>query len=54
LQNKVFKATPNETTNYDVDTYLKAMKRFQKETRGIVRDSSEYTEIRNNIYRELD
>lgn len=35
------------TMEYDQTAYLKAMKRFQKETRGLPPDAPESVEIRN-------
>ena len=34
-------------------TYLRAMKKFQKETRAILPDSPEYKNVRNEIYRGM-
>lgn len=53
LQNKPVKKESNNTHNYDEDVYIKAMKRFQREARGFVPGSSEYTQIRNKIYGEM-
>ncbi len=39
--------------NYDEDTYILGMKRFQKEARGLVPGTKEYNDIRNKIYGEL-
>lgn len=33
--------------------YLKALKKFQKRARGLIKDSPEYTQLRNQIYKEL-
>jgi hypothetical protein len=44
----------NEWSNLvDDATYIKAMKKFQKETRGILPTSVEYKFIRNKIYSDL-
>lgn len=53
LQNKPVKRQSNNQHQYDDEEYIKAMKKFQKEARGIVPGSKEYDEIRNTIYREL-
>jgi len=53
LQNKAVKRESNNQHNYDEDTYILAMKRFQKEARGLVPGTPEYTAIRNKIYSEL-
>lgn len=39
--------------NFDETEYLQAMKRFQVKTRGMLKDSPEYTQVRNAIYSEL-
>lgn len=36
--------------NYDEDTYLKAMKKFHREARGLMPGSAEYESVRNHIY----
>lgn len=38
---------------YDPEDYLHAMKRFQKETRGMLPHSDEWRNVRNRIYSEL-
>jgi hypothetical protein len=53
LQNKPVKRDPNYRHNYDEDTYIKAMKKFQMEARGLVPGTQEYNAIRNKIYSEL-
>lgn len=53
LQNKAVKRESNNQHSYDEDTYILAMKRFQKEARGLVPGTPEYTAVRNKIYSEL-
>ena len=38
---------------YDSTAYLAAMKEFQARTNGLLKDSDEYTDIRNEIYNRL-
>ncbi len=33
--------------------YIRAMKKFQKEARGLVPRTKEYDEVRNKVYQEL-
>jgi hypothetical protein len=51
--NKPMKKQSNTQVNYDEAEYLKAMKKFQILTRGMLKDSTEYTNVRNEIYSEL-
>ena len=53
LQNKPVKRDPNYRHNYDEETYIKAMKRFQMEARGLIPGTPEYNSIRNKIYSEM-
>lgn len=53
LQNKPVKKESNTRHNYDEDTYIKGMKKFQKEARGLVPGTPEYTMVRNKIYTEM-
>lgn len=53
MMNKPVKKESLQKHNYDEDTYIKAMKKFQKESRGLLKDSPEYDNIRNKIYGEL-
>jgi hypothetical protein len=53
LQNKPVKKESTFRHNYDEDTYIKAMKRFQMEARGLVPGTPEYMSVRNKIYTEL-
>ena len=53
LQNKSARKDSNNRHNYDEDTYLKAMKKFQREARGLVPGTHEYVMVRNKIYGEL-
>lgn len=47
LQNKPARRESNNQHKYDEITYIRAMKKFQKEARGIVPGSKEYDDIRN-------
>ena len=38
---------------YDEIDYIKAMKKFKAEARGLIPGSIEYHQIRNRIYKEL-
>jgi len=42
-----------ESNIYDKELYQVAMKKFYEDVRGMLPDSSEYNEIRNNAYWEL-
>ncbi len=53
MLNKPIKKQSLQKHNYDEDTYLRAMKKFQKESRGLLKGSPEYDSIRNKIYGEL-
>ena len=53
LQNKPVKKESNFRHDYDEDTYIRAMKKFQMEARGLVPGTSEYQSVRNKIYTEL-
>lgn len=53
LQNKPVRKEGNNQHNYDEDTYIQAMKKFQREARGYVPGTPEYTSVRNKIYSEL-
>lgn len=53
LQNKPVKKDSNIRHNYDEDTYIKAMKKFQREARGLVPGTHEYNSVRNMVYSEL-
>ncbi|TNV77646.1 hypothetical protein FGO68_gene3438 [Halteria grandinella] len=53
LQNKTVRKESTNRHNYDEDTYLKAMKKFQREARGLVPGTNEYVMVRNKIYGEL-
>lgn len=39
--------------NYNSDAYIKAMKDLQIRTRGILKDSNEYANIKNEVFRGL-
>jgi len=53
LQNKPVKKESTFRHGYDEDTYIRAMKKFQMEARGLVPGTQEYHIIRNKIYTEL-
>lgn len=53
LQNKPVKRESLNKHNYDEDSYIRAMKKFQKEARGLLKGSPEYDAIRAKIYGEL-
>jgi hypothetical protein len=53
LLNKPHRKQSDNVINYDETEYLQAMKRFQVKTRGMLKDSPEYTQVRNSIYSEL-
>jgi hypothetical protein len=53
LQNKPVKKDSNIRHNYDEDTYIKGMKKFQLEARGLVPGTLEYNTVRNKIYFEM-
>lgn len=53
LLNKSVKRQSDYEHSYDEADYLKALKKFQVESRGMLKDSQEYTRIRNKIYAEL-
>jgi hypothetical protein len=47
------KKESNFRHDFDEDTYIKAMKKFQMEARGLVPGTPEYSSVRNKIYSEL-
>ncbi|CDW79426.1 UNKNOWN [Stylonychia lemnae] len=53
MLNKPVKKDSDIRHNYDEDTYLKALKKFTKESRGLTPGTQEHTNIRNKIYAEL-
>lgn len=53
LLNKPLKRQGHFKHSYDSESYLLALKKFQKMTRGVVKGSSEYDELRNQVYAEL-
>ena len=53
MLNKPIKKDSDQKHGYDEDTYLRALKKFTKEARGLTPGTQEYTEIRNKIYGEL-
>lgn len=53
LLNKPFKKQSSFKHNYDPADYMVAMKKFHLKTRGMIRDSEGFDEIRNQIYAEL-
>ncbi len=53
LLNKPVKKESQNKYDYDEDSYLKAMKKFQKEARGLLPGSPEYDAIRSKVYGEL-
>lgn len=53
LLNKPVKKESNIQHMYDEDSYIRAIKKFQKETRGFIPGSQAYDQIRNKIYQEL-
>jgi hypothetical protein len=53
LKNKPLKRQQDYTHDYSEENYIKAMKKFQIETRGMLKDSVEFTAVRNKIYSEL-
>lgn len=53
MLNKPIKKDSDTKHDYDEDTYLRGLKKFTKEARGLVPGSLEYTTIRNKIYKEL-
>lgn len=38
---------------YDEELYIKGMKKFQKESRGLMQGTTEYENVRNKVYNEL-
>lgn len=53
MLNKPVKRQSVNQFNYDEDMYIRAMKRFQKQARGLVPRTKEYDEVRNQVYKEL-
>ena len=53
LANKPTKKQSNFVNAFDETVYFQAMKKFQKETRGLLPDSNEAKNIRNKIYTEM-
>ena len=51
--NKNFKKQSNSTHSFNPQAYLVAMKEFQHLTRGIRKGSTEYEEIRSDMYQRL-
>lgn len=53
LNKKLTKDKNSISQNYESTAYLSAMKEFQGRTKGILRTDTEYTDIRNSIYKQL-